>query len=143
MLGILVTHGSVGSCCSLLLSLSICLQLAQPTLAIIPALHGAIQSTLRKAQVNWLYMAFSAAALLKARQLRRIHDVRSMDVMAGPASCSLLIVGQKRAEASDHQLKDFVKPRARRHSAENRFFLTACAQFKDEDGILVEWVRPA
>ncbi len=50
-----------------------------------------------------------------------------------------LLAGQNGIEAHKTQVTTLKAHRSRRHPA-GGYFLTACAQFKDEDGILVEWV---
>lgn len=59
----------------------------------------------------------------------------------GPSSINkiALLAGQNSIEAPKSQVTTLKTHRSRRHSA-GGYFLTACAQFKDEDGILVEWV---
>ena len=51
-----------------------------------------------------------------------------------------LIAGNNNIEAPKTQVTTLKTHRIRRHST-GGYFLTACAQFKDEDAILVEWVR--
>ena len=60
------------------------------------------------------------------------HGLSSTDEIA-------LLAGQNSIEAPRTQVTTLKAHRSRRHSA-GGYFLTACAQFKDEDGILVEWV---
>ena len=63
-------------------------------------------------------------------------------MLQGPSSTKeiALVAGHNNIEASKNQVTALKAHRSRRHAA-GGYFLTACAQFKDEDGILVEWVR--
>ena len=60
----------------------------------------------------------------------------------GPSSMNrkALLAGQNNIEAPKTQVTTLKTHRSRRNPA-GGYFLTACAQFKDEDGILVVWVR--